>query len=317
MSFSALAALAAKQHGLMTHEQAITHGLSRTKLSRLVRSGVWQQVRPRVFRRAAATQTDEQALKAVCLWHGEGAVVSHRSAARLHGLILDKSDPELTVPLKASIQIPDVTLHRRKPLDPDDVKELRGLSVTKGARTLIDLASCLDEETLAIVVEEAWRKRIAAPDWVARRLKELKPLPQGGRVLSEILADCSTRKTPLESALEVRVWRLMLELGSPRPIPNYEFTDAWGQPGRIDFAFPEQSLAIECDGYEHHGVREAFDDDRLRTARLVALGWRVMPITWKHVTEQRTKVLARIKEALAFRVTQPGSATTARRPPPK
>ena len=77
------------------------------------------------------------------------------------------------------------------------------------------------------------------------------------------------------------------------------------QPGRIVFAFPEQSLAIECDGYEHHGVREAFDDDRLRMARLVALGWRVMPLTWKHVTEQRTKVLARIKEALAFRVTQP------------
>ena len=42
-----------------------------------------------------------------------------------------------------------------------------------------------------------------------------------------------------------------------------------------------------------------------------------MPITWKHVTEQRTKVLARIKEALAFRVTQPGSATTARQRPPE
>ncbi len=305
MSFSALAALASKQHGLMTHEQATTHGLSRTKLSRLVRSGVWQQVRPRVFRRAAATQTDEQALKAVCLWHGDGAVVSHRSAARLLGLNLDRGDPELSVPLKSGIKLPDVIFHRRSTLDPDDLKEIRGLSVTKGARTIIDLAGGLDEETLAIVVEEAWRKRIATPDAVARRLNEFKTRPQGARALSGILADCATRKKPLESALEVRVWRLMLELGSPRPIPNYEFTDAWAQPGRIDFAFPEQSLAIECDGYEHHGVREAFDDDRLRMSRLVALGWRVMPITWKHVTEQPTKVLARIKEALAFRVTQP------------
>ena len=215
---------------------------------------------------------------------------------------LDKGDLEVSVPRKCSTQLPGVILHRRSKLAPDDVKEVRGLSVTKGARTLIDLASCLDQETLAIVVEEAWRKRIAAPDWVARVLKEFKKLPQGGLALSSILADCSTRKTPLESALEVRVWRLMLELGSPRPIANYEFTDEWGQPGRIDFAFPEQSLAIECDGYEQHGVREAFDDDRLRTARLVALGWRVMPITWKHVTEQRTKVLARIRQALAFRV---------------
>lgn len=286
----------------MTHEQAITEGLSRTKLSRLVRSGVWQQVRPRVFRRTAATQTDEQALKAVCLWHGDGAVVSHRSAARLLGLNLDKSDLDVTVPLGSSAKLPGVTLYRRRALEPDDLKELRGISVTKGARTIIDLAGCLDEDTLAVVVEEAWRKRIATPDWVARRLKELEPRPQGARALSEVLKDCATRKTPLESALEVRVWRLLLELDHGRAIPNHEFRDDYGQPGRIDFAFPEQSLAIECDGYEHHGVREAFDSDRLRTARLVALGWRVMPITWKHVTEQRTRVLERIQQALEFRV---------------
>lgn len=304
MSFSTLAALASKQHGLMTHEQAMAEGLNRMKLSRLVRSGVWQQMRPRVFRRTAANQTEEQALKAVCLWHGDGAVVSHTSAARLYGLKLDKGDPEFTVPLKSTAQLPGVTLHRRSTLDSDDVKDVRGIAVTRGARTIIDLASCLDEDALAIVVEEAWRRRVATPDWVARRLNEFKTRPQGALALSEILADCATRKTPLESALEVRVWRLMLELDSPRAIPNYEFSDEWGQPGRIDFAFPEQSLAIECDGYEHHGEREAFDDDRLRMARLVALGWRVMPLTWKHVTEQKTKVLARIKEALAHRVTR-------------
>lgn len=162
----------------------------------------------------------------------------------------------------------------------------------------------LDEDTLAVVVEEAWRNKIAAPDSVARRLEEFAPQPRGAAALAAILDDCGTRKTALESALEVRVWRLLIETDLPRAMPNYSFSDEYGQPGRIDFAFPDHSLAIECDGYEHHGEREAFDNDRLRMARLIALGWRVMPITWKHVTEQKKKVLDRIREALAFRVTR-------------
>ena len=63
----------------------------------------------------------------------------------------------------------------------------------------------------------------------------------------------------------------------------------------------QEQLAIECDSWEFHGDRDAFEADRVRGARLVALGWRVMQITWRQLEQQREHVLNRIREALAFR----------------
>ncbi len=295
----ALSALASKQHGLVTHAQAITAGLTRTALSRLVRSGTWEQVRPRVFRKAAKSQTEEQALFSVCLWLGVGAVVSHRSAARLLGLDLKKGELEVTTPPRFPGGAKGVVVHRSKSLEERDRRTIRGIPVTTGARTIIDLASEFDDEELAIIVEDAWRRKIAAPDWIAQRLKELGKQARRTGALAEILADCRSRERAMESALEVRLWRL-LKRHTLIPVPHYEFRDDFGQPGHVDFAFPQHGLAIECDGYQTHGTREAFENDRLRAARLVSSGWRVMMLTWKQVTEDPDKVIAIIKQALTF-----------------
>ena len=97
------------------------------------------------------------------------------------------------------------------------------------------------------------------------------------------------------------MWRLMKRAGLT-PTPQFEFRDDSGQPGHIDFAFPKESLAIECDGFASHGDREAFENDRMRMQRLVALGWRVFPVTWRHLEEQPKHVVERIREALKLRV---------------
>ena len=303
-SFSELAGLAAKQHGLMTHAQAMSAGLSRTALSRLVRAGAWEVVLPRVFRRKAASQTEGQALMAACLCLGSGAVVSHHSAAKLLGLDVAATALEITTPLTLGRDLPGFTIHRSRAMMDEDRRELRGLPVTTAARTIIDLASCLEEDDLAILVEEAWRRRLAAPDWIARRLKVLGKKGRKTGALAEIVTDCRARGAPLESALEVRLWRLLKKQpGLSMPTPNYEFRDDYAQPGRIDFAYPAHRLAIECDGYEFHGTREAFERDRLRTARLAALGWRVMPVTRRHLDEERANVVTRLREALRHRTT--------------
>lgn len=300
LSPSQLAALASKQFGLMTHAQAMSAGLSRTALSRLVEKKVWERVRPRVFRRTAASQTEEQELVAICLWLGKSAVVSHRSAARLLGLKLERKEPEVTVPRSVSTAAPGLLCHRSEEVSEKDKKVVRGITITNGARTIIDLASSLDEETLAVTVEEAWRLGIK-PSWVQKRLTELETRGRRTGALAQILEDCGTREKPLESALEVRMWRLLRKAKFPPPTCRYEFRDDHGQPGRIDLAYPEQDLAIECDGYETHGTREAFESDRVRATRLAALGWRVFPVTWKQLDEQPAEVLQRLREALEYR----------------
>ena len=39
-------------------------------------------------------------------------------------------------------------------------------------------------------------------------------------------------------------------------------------------------LAIELDGWEEHGLRSAFDADRVRGNELVLAGWRLLRFTW-------------------------------------
>lgn len=183
----------------------------------------------------------------------------------------------------------------------EDRKVHRGIPVTTGARTIIDLASCLEGEELAIMVEEAWRKKIAAPSWVKERLKKLAGPGRRTGALSEVLADCDHRETALESALEVRVWRLLRKAKLPVPRNSYPFSDDYGQPCRIDLAYPEQHLAIEADSYEYHGTREAFEVDRLRTSRLAAQGWRLIQVTSKQLDEHPAEVVQRVREALRYR----------------
>ena len=55
---------------------------------------------------------------------------------------------------------------------------------------------------------------------------------------------------------------------------------------RLDFAWPDRKLGLECDSWEHHGDRVAFGKDRERLSEMVALGWRVLLVTWDIGTRQ-------------------------------
>ncbi len=300
--FAKLSKKAAEQHGLMTEADADAVGVDQATISQLVESGAWEVVRPGVFRKKANSQTETQQLRALCLWLDEKkTVVSHRSAARLLGFKLDAADLEVTTSEDSPVDVPGVIVHRSKAMDEADHKNLRGIVVTTGARTIIDLAAVVSEEELAFLVEEAWRKQIATPQFVRKRLKVLAKKGRRIGALREILKDTDTRSKPLESALEVKVWRMLKNSGLPLPRPNYEFRDDFGQPGHVDFAYPHCDLAIECDGFEFHNNPKAFEDDRLRAQRLAAVGWRVMPLTWKQVKNEEAKVLERIRHALKFR----------------
>jgi hypothetical protein len=43
----------------------------------------------------------------------------------------------------------------------------------------------------------------------------------------------------------------------------------------VDFSWPHRRLIVETDGWQAHGIRAAFERDRLRDAELTAAGWRV------------------------------------------
>lgn len=68
---------------------------------------------------------------------------------------------------------------------------------------------------------------------------------------------------------------LKTELSGFTLVPEYRFHPE--RRYRIDYAFPEQKVAIEFDGYRSHGISlSGFRDGLRRQNLLVLLGWRVL-----------------------------------------
>jgi very-short-patch-repair endonuclease len=138
---------------------------------------------------------------------------------------------------------------------------------------------------------------VAAPDRLAARLEALceSGRPGAGR-LRRLLAERDA--APSESALEAKVWLTLVASTLPRPVRQHWIQTAGGRY-RLDFAWPVQRVALEADGWEHHGTRAAFGKDRARLSEVTAGGWRVLVATWDVVSREPARLLRWAESALA------------------
>jgi very-short-patch-repair endonuclease len=58
-----------------------------------------------------------------------------------------------------------------------------------------------------------------------------------------------------------------------------------------DFLWRAERLIVETDGWESHGTRKAFEDDRRRDRRLSVAGWTVVRFTWRDVEREPAEVI--------------------------
>jgi very-short-patch-repair endonuclease len=68
---------------------------------------------------------------------------------------------------------------------------------------------------------------------------------------------------------------------------------------RVDFAWPELRIALECDGFEFHSDRATFRRDRRRWTALTRAGWRVIVVTWADVVGDPNYVAGSVAVMLA------------------
>jgi very-short-patch-repair endonuclease len=83
-----------------------------------------------------------------------------------------------------------------------------------------------------------------------------------------------------DSAVAVAAALVRSAAGVAAPVRQFEVI-VGGRRFRVDLAWPAMKVGIECEGYTTHGRRRSFVPDRSRLADLVAVGWRIILVTWE------------------------------------
>ena len=193
----------------------------------------------------------------------------------------------------------DIIIHwLREPIPPEDITTIDGIPVTKPARTLLDLATVEPVEVVERCLDDALRRRLVSLPFLERWLRNpVNKRHRGARILQR-LVDARATIGVTESPLETRVLELIRDAGLPLPMLQYVVQDGDRFVARLDFAYPEQKVAIEADGFRFHDGRQAFDEDRARANALQVLGWRVLRVTSKHLDEYPDGVAEWVSRAL-------------------
>jgi very-short-patch-repair endonuclease len=146
----------------------------------------------------------------------------------------------------------------------------------------------LTEKELSRMLKKGHVRIASETPVAARACAKFSPVTTASRITKT-----SSKPTPhdiLWAALSAEhAGRLFLEF--PACVPNRKY--------RIDIAAPSAMLAIEVDGWAHHGkCLSDFTRDRTRQNLLVQRGWRILRFTAGHIHNQMDYVKEIVRDAI-------------------
>ena len=287
----ALAELAHRQWGVLSLTQLRDFGLGARAVQLRAQSGRLRRVHRGVYAIGGAALPREGRDLAAVLACGEGAVLSHVSAAVHWGVLsYDAPRPEVTA-TASKAGAPGIRLHRTRSLDARDTTIHRGIPITTLAKTFLDLAASSPKNHLEHALGQALRNQVYDHRAITDVLDRHHGL-RGTKALRKATADdpAFTR-----GELERRFRALCRRAGLPQPLSNVDVADADNHPHEVDFFFPAHRLVVETDGWRDHGTRVAFERDRAKDAALVAAGYAVLRFTKRQIADDPDTVAARVR----------------------
>jgi hypothetical protein len=232
-SGKAIAELARRQHGVVGRAQLRTLGLGEDAIDWRVRKGWLHAVHRGVYAVGHVNLTRNGRFMAAVLACGDGAALSHFSAAALWGM-LNGGGGAIHVTSEARRRRPGLVLHEA-PLG-GEVGNRAGIPVTAPARTLIDLADVAPRRTLERAFDEAEYLRLDCTGLTARHGR------RGAGTLSSVLAVHTPGSTRTKSHMEELFIALCDKHGLPRPEVNVHI-----EGYECDFVWRDQRLIVETD----------------------------------------------------------------------
>lgn len=271
-----------RQHGVITIAQLHEAGLSDDAVLGRVRSGRLHRVHRGVYAVGHRRLPVEGRWMAAALACGDGAVLSHRSAAALWGMLprrgatvgaggpIDVLVPYARRPGKRN----GIRLHRSRSLLPSHVVRRDGIPVTSPARTIDDL------------------QRGVSPS-------EMRSMVRKAEVLG-LRTELTPRAEPTRSDLEDLFLGFCERYGFPAPEVNRMVGKL-----EVDFTWPDLKVAVETDSYGFHRGAQAYENDHERDLDLRAAGYDVVRLTWRQLTSKPNRCAVAVGGALRTSRRQP------------
>jgi hypothetical protein len=212
---------------------------------------------------------------AAALAGGPDAVLSHLAAATIHRFQgIAPAAPELTYPTPAGRAMSGVRIHRCDDLEPCDIEARTGVRLTAPVRTVIDIASGIDDYLLGRILDVGATRRLWTAEQIGTRLEQLGPARRAGSLRLQRLLAVRMGEGHPDGQLEQRVLRV-LKGRTPQPILHHQIV-LEDQLIDMDLCWPDIRLDGEIDGLGAHTQRSDFDRERLRSNILDRHGWHIV-----------------------------------------
>jgi predicted transcriptional regulator of viral defense system len=290
--------------GIATRAELLASGLSRDQVATAVRRGELLRAGCGVYARQDVVEGylhlagGEHVMRAAAAVAAmRGAVLSHESAAQLHGIdLLESRGAQVTVTCRpehgrrgpAGIKVHTAVL------PPDHVGSARlGLPMTTPARTVVDLSRQLEFRAGVVAADSALHRKLTTK-----------------AELQSVLAACSQRRgieraigvaefadgraeSPLESIARVA----FRDFGLPPPQLQVWLGGTVEPVGRVDFYWPHYRTIAEVDGAAKYEDPMRAKAQLRRDKFLREEGFEVVHFDWQEVTQTPQAVAAAIRAA--------------------
>jgi hypothetical protein len=264
-----VARIAGRQHGVVTVAQLREVGIDKFGVNKRVQAGRLHRLHRGVYAVGHRSLSWRGRWLAATLAVGEGAVLSHASAAALWQFLRPIPGPiHVTVAAQSGrARRHPIQIHRSRTLTPSHATRRHGIAVTTPARTIEDLRGTVEDHL--------FRRALRQAELAGHRVPHLSTVKR-------------TR-----SDLELLFLGLCRCHDLPRPLVNHRVHGYL-----VDFYFADHRVAVETDSWEFHRGSAQMEEDHDRDLRLRAHGIETRRYTGEQIEAAPEAVVADLRAQL-------------------
>jgi very-short-patch-repair endonuclease len=287
------------QGGVVTRKQATQAGLAVDKIAWLLKRGTWRQIYRGVYATFTGPITRDAQLWAAVLYAGQGAYLSHGTAAEINRLTDSPSLViDVTVPASRRVRPPKdvvvhVSSHKAMVWRPPGIPPY-----TIAEETVIDLVqAAADKDDVIALITSGFNRKILTESHL-RRVAQTRKKLRWRHEFDEIV---SMAAGGTHSVLEYRHDRdVQRAHGLPEPVKQAKFRKPDGTNGYRDRYYPQHGgLVIELDGKRFH-ADEQRGRDQERDNQAAVTG-STLRYGWSDVTRRACETASQEADALRHR----------------